>query len=225
MAAFLQQLVMSTVVVPEARPLFFWSDNALQKNNKLHFSCRNKLSEYEKMNLISFCSLHAEPHVCMSLSSGHSFSLIVFYGCPSACVSHLFSGVVERKVSSKVEPTLSQTLIIEEGRRGENDFCNIHMSYWLDCQPLAHAHNTYEVSQMTEDAMLCPPSASSYISLFFPLYVFSSSIHMPPPLSPLPSLLCHLFSCLFPSATSFHPLLICCHFSEERGMPMGQIQL
>lgn len=42
---------------------------------------------------------------------------------------HLFSGVVERKVSGKVEPTLSPILIIEEGRRGENGSCNIHMSY------------------------------------------------------------------------------------------------
>lgn len=161
----------------------------------------------------------------------HKYILYIFFTFVRPVrVPHLFSGLVERKVSRKVEPTLSQILIIEEGRRGENGFCNIHMSYWLDCQPLAHAHSTYEVSQMTEDATLCPPSASSSsdIPLLFPLYVFSVFVHMPPPpLSPpLPSLPCHLFSCLFsPSATSFHCLLICCHFSEEHGMPMGQIQL
>ncbi len=74
--------------------------------------------------------------------------------------------------------------------------------------------------------MLCPPSASSsYISLSFPLYIFSSSIHMLPPPSPLPSSLCHLSSGPPPSVTSFHPFFICCHFSQEYGMPMGQIQL
>lgn len=77
----------------------------------------------------------------------------------------------------KVEPTLSQTLIIEEGRRRENGSCNIHMSYWLDCQPLAHAPSTYEVSQMTEDAMLCPPpSPASLLSPFSSHYTFS---HLP----------------------------------------------
>lgn len=43
-------------------------------------------------------------------------------------------------------------------------------------------------SHMTEDAMLCSPSASSFILLSFPPYIFSSYIHMPPPFFPPPSL-------------------------------------
>lgn len=129
------------------------------------------------------------------------------------------------KPQEKVAPTLSQILIIEEGRRGENGSCNIHMSYWLDCQPLAHAPSTYEVSQMTEDPMLRPPTASSYISLP-PVHSNLLSIcHLLSFFTPFP--LSHFFFCppLLPPATSFHPLLICCHLSEEYGIPMGQIQL
>ncbi len=43
--------------------------------------------------------------------------------------------------------------------------------------------------------------------------------------SPPPPSFCHLSSCPSPPAASVHSLLICCHFSEVNGMPMGQIQL
>lgn len=72
----------------------------------------------------------------------------------------------------------------------------------LTAKPLAHAHSTYEVSQMTEDA--APWTAHPSLCLW------------PPP------------SRLFPSTPlplSARSLLICCHFSQQLGAPMGQIQL
>ena len=141
-----------------------------------------------------------------------------------------FSFVFQEWGRSRSQVKLCQlwaTLIIEEGRRGENGCCNIHMSYWLDCQLLAHAHSTYEAPQMTEDAMLRPPPASSYTS-FSSLYIsFLRSIYpcanllFPTPVLALPSFfLPFKFFWNF-----FFLLLICCHFSEEGFMPMGQIQL
>lgn len=90
------------------------------------------------------------------------------------------------------------TLIIEEGRRGENGCCNIHMSYWLDCQLLAHAHSTYEAPQMTEDAKCCvlpqPPPTPPFLLCIFPF--FDPSIHVLTCFFQLLSLHCHHFSCL-----------------------------
>lgn len=156
-------------------------------------------------NLISFCSIYI---VCLAVYSTVAFFLL------SLCLFvHLsvflirFQEYWRGMPQVKVEPTLSQTLIIEEGRRRENGSCNIHMSYWLDCQPLAHAPSTYEVSQMTEDAMLCPPpSPASLLSPFLPTIHFlisrpyATSFFSTLSLSLLPLLLspslslCHFFS-------------------------------
>lgn len=136
--------------------------------------CRHELS-----GMLKTSSLSAPSTLCASLSTW----LLPFFLLSLCLFVHLsvflirFQEYWRGMPQVKVEPTLSQTLIIEEGRRRENCSCNIHMSYWLDCQPLTHAPSTYEVSQMTEDAMLCPPpSPASLLSPFSSHYTFS---HLP----------------------------------------------
>lgn len=156
------------------------------------------------MNKLSFSSWYDGSYISRLCVSGLSFCVPLSI---CLCLSLDFGSTGVEGPQVKVEPTLRTTLIIEEGRRGENGYCNIHMSYWLDCQPLARAPCTYEVSQMTEDATLplplspSPPFyiSSSYIHKSLRLFLHSLC-HLLPPLlllplltSPSPSL-CHLFS-------------------------------
>lgn len=154
---------MCTVVMPKARPLFFM--HRRRKNNQPHFSCREKWSVWED-----------KPHLvllpaCTSPSGRRSF--FFFCGCPSIYVSHLFSRLVERKVSSKVEPTLSQTLIIEEGRRGGEWL--LQYSYVILTWLPATRPCTQYLWSLTDDWGCNAVSSLRcllLLSLFFPLYIF-----------------------------------------------------
>lgn len=169
------------------------------------------------MNLISFGFLPAEPYVsalcvCVSFVEWALFFIpLVFISvCPSVCVPHLFSGVVERKASSKSWAKSEPDINNWEGQEGREWL--LQYSYVILTWLPASRPCTQYLWSLTDD-WGC--NAVSSLSLLLLLHLpFLPSVHFlifhphatsyfsTPSLSPslaLPSLLrspclCHFFS-------------------------------
>lgn len=194
--------------------------------NKVHFfSADMNCRECWKPHLF-LLHLHCVPRCLLDCCL---FSAVFMSICPSVCVSHSFSGVLERNASSKSWAN-SEPDVNNWGGQEAREWLLQYSYVILTWLPATRPCTQYLWS-LTDDwgcnAVSSPIPFLPTIPLFFPLYIFSSPVHMPPPFSPPSPSLCCLSSCplLFLSATSSHPLLICCHLSEDYGMPMGQIQL
>lgn len=176
-----------------------------------NFSCRNKLSEYEWIELLSFCSLHAELYVCIvSMCLPFYWALFypfVFNVCLSICLcfSLVFPGVVERKASSKSwansEPDINNWGG-QEGREWLLQYSYVILTWLPATRPCAQylwsLTDDWECNAVSSLCLLHLPFLRSVHFLIFHPYATSSfstpSLALPCFL--LSPSLCHFFSSL-----------------------------
>lgn len=155
--------------------------------------CRHELRECWKPHLF-LLHLHCVPRCLLDCCL---FSAVFMSICPSVCVSHSFSGVLERNASSKSWAN-SEPDVNNWGGQEAREWLLQYSYVILTWLPATRPCTQYLWS-LTDDwgcnAVSSPIPCLPTIPLFFPLYIFSSPVHMPPPFSPPSPSLCCLSSC------------------------------